>query len=501
VPARRSLVRLFTHPLGVVALSAPGYVALAVIAARHSLPALLAGQVPPDLGYPHGPDHLVQSLHIVCFAYLFFVYALALWQWRRHQVSARAVAGAALIATILAGAMLPVDSSDVLEYIGFGRIVAVYHTDPYVHTYSEFSDDFSNSVTWDDPMPYGPVVLPVFALAGLVSTRNVLAAVAALKLVWGLVHLLNTWLVYQLARRLRTFPEAAAALFALNPLILVELLGNAHNDGLLIMCGLAALWALLAERDALAVALAFGAALVKASGLFWLAGIVGVLVAQRRWSGLARGVAVVAAASIGMAIVWPDSWPVLAQMDAQWRYTEDSLHTMLIVAAERLGRRLGTGWEYDDLFWLDRLVASALFGVLFLRRWWAIRDVRTLVTRIGGALTLLLLLFAVSVYPWYWTWLLPLAALTTDPPLRRAILLSSAAAVALYAFPADLVETGTYRAFWFTGRLLIAFAVPAAFWACDGRVDPVGIAARWRMRMTPGRRGWRTVADAPPADV
>jgi hypothetical protein len=99
---------------------------------------------------------------------------------------------AALVGT-LACSLLPADSSDVLEYIGFGRLAAVYHVSPYLHTYSEFTDRFASHVTWDDPMPYGPVVLPVFALASLVSEDHLFVAMYAIKVLWLLIHFLNAW--------------------------------------------------------------------------------------------------------------------------------------------------------------------------------------------------------------------------------------------------------------------------------------------------------------------
>ena len=47
--------------------------------------------------------------------------------------------------------------------------------------------------------PYGPVLLPVFAVAGLVAEHHVVVALYVIKLVWLFVHFLNAWLIYRLA--------------------------------------------------------------------------------------------------------------------------------------------------------------------------------------------------------------------------------------------------------------------------------------------------------------
>jgi hypothetical protein len=83
-------------------------------------------------------------------------------------------------------------------------------------------------------------------------------------------------------------------------------------------------------------------------------------------------------------------------------------------------------------------------------------------------LLILLLGYAVSVYPWYMVWLLPIAALTDSERLRRTIAVSSSAVLALYAFPSALVEHAPGHSAWSALRLGMAFGVPIGFWLLDG---------------------------------
>jgi len=183
------------------------YVSLFVIHVQNSLPPLTADLVPPDLGYSAAAKPTLQLLQMVCLASFFTVYGITLWNWRRLDASPRTLAWSAALVGTLACSLLPADSSDVLEYIGFGRLAAVYHVSPYLHTYSEFTDRFASHVTWDDPMPYGPVVLPVFALASLVSEDHLFVAMYAIKVLWLLIHFLNAWLIYQIAKSIAPDPR------------------------------------------------------------------------------------------------------------------------------------------------------------------------------------------------------------------------------------------------------------------------------------------------------
>ncbi len=63
-------------------------------------------------------------------------------------------------------------------------------------------------------------------------------------------------------------PLRAAAFVALNPLVLVHVVGGAHNDGLTMLLAMLAVAALLSAREASAGAALVAAAATKASAAF-----------------------------------------------------------------------------------------------------------------------------------------------------------------------------------------------------------------------------------------
>src|SRR5262249_24972842 len=156
---------------------------------------------------------------------------------------------------------------------------------PYLHTYSEFSDSFNHFVEWDITMPYGPVMLPTFILGGWVSQHSVLGAVFTLKLIWLGTHCANCFLIYRILRSWRLDPEFGLFLYGLNPLALLELVANGHNDGLMILFGLSAIYALQRRWPGVALWVALLSALVKLPGVFILSSVVVYLVWRRERRG------------------------------------------------------------------------------------------------------------------------------------------------------------------------------------------------------------------------
>jgi hypothetical protein len=441
----------------------PAYAALFAIHLANSLPALRAGLVPPDLGYGPGASAALQLLQVLALAYLFGIYAVTLAKWRELRLPSRAVIWNIVLIALMAWTLLPANSSDVLEYIGFGRLMSVYHVSPYLQSYEEFDDAFARYVTWGEPMPYGPLVLPIFALAGTVSQHGVLLAVYTIKFVWLVIHLVNAYLIYGMAISLALDPGFAVFVFAANPLVVIEQVGNGHNDGLVVLCGLLALRLLQQGHERRAVWMAVLGSLVKIPGLFWVAGIIAIVVRRQHWRVLAQALA--ASAVSVLTILWlaPGSAAALL-LNSQWQNSEDSLHTTVIDGVIALASRFGRALDYEGLFRADRIVCSILFIAVCAWRYRRVEDVSTLVSELARLMLVLLLAFAVSVYPWYVAWMVPFPALTEAARLRRSILIACAAFVVLYAVPYGWLEVVPQHALWSALRRITAFAVPLAIW-------------------------------------
>lgn len=161
----------------------------------------------------------------------------------------------------------PLLSQDVFSYIAYGRLAARHGLDPYVAVPADRpSDPVVRYVGWrSTPSTYGPAfTLATFPL-GLV---DVALALWSLKVVAGVAFLGLVALTAHIAAVRGGDPQRAAVIVGLNPIMLVHVVGGAHNDALMMMLLMASVALIGREREALGGAALVGAFAVKASAVF-----------------------------------------------------------------------------------------------------------------------------------------------------------------------------------------------------------------------------------------
>jgi hypothetical protein len=332
----------------------------------------------------------------------------------------RTVAAAILGAHVLFALAPPLLSQDAFSYIAYARLDVVHGLNPYTHSPSDVPTDavFPFAGSKDFTSVYGPLF--TVATFGLAKT-SVPVAFWTLKAVAALASLGVVALVWWCARRLGGDPRLPALAVGLNPLVLVHVVGGAHNDALTVllwMGGVTALVAARPAREALAGALTTAAVAVKAS-----AGIVApfMLIGARRRLALVGGAVAAAAAVAALAVVAfgdgaLESLGVLS--DNQDRTSHWSIPQRLADGLASL-----TGGSAADLVDYTRAALGALFAlalVLLLREAWRRRgDIAGWLAPAGWA-TLALLSATAWLVPWYAIWLMPLAALGGDRRLLFA---------------------------------------------------------------------------------
>ena len=216
-----------------------------------------------------------------------------------RRLGAGSVVAAIVGAHILFALAPPLLSQDAFSYIAYARLDVVHDLNPYTHSPSDIPADpvFPYAGSKDFTSVYGPLfTVATFPLA----KTSVPFAFWALKAIAALASLGVVALVWRCASRLGRDPRLPALAVGLNPLVLVHVVGGAHNDALTVllwMGGVAALLAARPAREALGGALTAASGAVKAS-----AGLVAPFMfigARRRWA-LVGGAA---AAALGVAIV------------------------------------------------------------------------------------------------------------------------------------------------------------------------------------------------------
>ena len=310
-----------------------------------------------------------------------------------------------MVAVVVFALVPPLYSHDVYSYVDYARLGVLHGIDPYVRGPAAAPTDpaFAH-VTWPHTTSaYGPLfTLATYPLAWL----GVDGAVWALKGVAVASVLGLAALVGHLAPARGVDPRRAAAFVALNPLVLVHVVGGGHNDGAAMLVAMAGVAAILARREISGGVALVAAAAIKASTL--VVAPFALLATARRPSRWLMFGGLVAALAIGLVAYAAFGWHWL---DAIGLAGENQSHTSHLSIPTTLARF--TGLDKEPV----RIAALILYAGFFtyLLAWtWRGNDW----LRAAAWATLALLLATSWLLPWYLVWPLPLVALSRDRPLQ-----------------------------------------------------------------------------------
>ena len=312
----------------------------------------------------------------------------------------------------------PLFSRDVFSYAAQGEMTS-HHLSPYI--FGPFTLGSGPFVTPVDPLwgntpaPYGPFFLFLDGSIAKIAGHHQLATVVGLRLLEVAAVALIGVGVAMLARGLGRDPGEAFVLSAMNPLVLLTLIGGAHNDA--IMAGLLVVGIALAVQRHLVwgLILCACATAIKAPAALGLAFVAWTwLGARASVRQRARPIAVaglVAALTLGL-------WTFLAGFGFGWVNNLLSNGTVRSWAAPAtaLGMAIGDAVHAVGLHVVSLAAVLALtrFSGIVLAgafAWWLLvhAEERGWVRSLGLALVLLVVLGPV-VQPWYLTWGLILLA-------------------------------------------------------------------------------------------
>jgi len=327
---------------------------------------------------------------------LLFVLAFACYVagvcWLPASDGPRAVAAVLTIGLIARLVLLPVVptlSTDVYRYVWDARVahagISPYAYPPSARELEPLRDlavfPHLNHPTWRTIYP--PAAQTFFRLVYHVRADSV----AAMKLAVGLAELIGLATVVGLLRA-GGRPLSNAAIYVWNPLVLIEVWGMGHLDGLLVPAVTGAAWMALRGRHAVAGALLGGGALLKLYPAALLA-----LLPIPAWPAAMTGFVAVILAGYGPGLL--AGTEVLGSLP---RYlTEEYFNPGLlrsVVDAPHL------------------VVVAASVWILAVGAWRrdAVMPSRA-IPLIGG-----LLLLSPNLFPWYVIWLVPFLAWSPSVP-------------------------------------------------------------------------------------
>jgi hypothetical protein len=427
-----------------------------------------------------------RAIGLILPVLLFICYALAAAVARSvpedHQPLARRVTigGACLFSLTLL--LMPAQfSTDIYLYLFYGRMQVLHGLNPYSLGTAGLSvvpppmaaDIFLQWVprTAEQAPLYGPLWMLYCRLVVWLAGPEPLHELLLFRLLQVTLACL-IWSAY-LRLAVRAFPRhalTALLLFAWNPLVQIEIAGEGHVDGLMILLLLPALGCLLERRDAaascwltLSLHTKLSVALVVAGWAIQLARFHRARVAFA----VTVAVGLTALLFVPYGLIYLDVFRTVSSIMGTHYFNSFPLIAVFLVGSALLS----TNWfSYDTVLRIaevgvHKVLLEGVFAALFCWRMLRLPDDRERLVMTLGSFYLCLYLF-VAPYTWPHYLVLPLALLCVVPrsPLRLAGLVFSCTFFYQHMFN----WLGICQSTWdVVARLLALYAVPIglALWA------------------------------------
>lgn len=310
---------------------------------------------------------------------------------------------------------LPPWSDDYFRFVWDGRLVAhgihpfaqlpTYYADAGLHSQWLPTSLFLSLNSPQYHTVYPPVLQALFGVATWISPHHVYGNVVALKSFLFLAECASLYALWQLLA-IRRKALKNVLLYALNPLVLLEVMGNLHFEGLLVTALLLALWALHRHRYAIAaIAIAVGIA-TKLLPLMLLPFFLPLL----RWRSIGFLAGIGAATLLLFApLLRPD---VLAHLGAsvQLYFGHFEFNGSIYYLLRQIGYwRLG----YNAIHLISPLLSLGVFTGILALTWRYRHTIRlTDLPHLWLLSFALFYLLATTVHPWYLVTMIALMPLT-----------------------------------------------------------------------------------------
>ncbi len=331
---------------------------------------------------------------------------------------------------------VPVFSRDTYSYLAQGALLRDGF-DPYLVGPVENPNSLLDDVSpiWSaTTAPYGPGFILIAKFVTMLVGDNVVAGTMLLRLCMlpGLVLLI--WAAPRVARHVGGNGPAALFICALNPLVIIHLMGGVHNEMLMVGLMLAGIALTLDRHHFAGISVVALAAAVKATaglalpflGWVWMRHL-----RDRRGYRAPWAFAVVAAATGLIVIAVFMLLSTLAGVGLGWLTALLAGNVKIInwltvpTATANVIHAVGGAFfsvNFYAVLHFTRIVGVLLIAVSLPVLWWRSRsDDRAAVRGIALAM-LIVVLFVPAALPWYYTWPLAAAAPLVRSPRAIAII-------------------------------------------------------------------------------
>jgi alpha-1,6-mannosyltransferase len=394
-------------------------------------------------------DPLLESLHLSWLRYghglvlssvvlwIGVTLMLSAWLWLGRRVLAGGASEYTMVASAafwLAPLLLsvPLFSRDTYSYLAQGALLRDGF-DPYAVGPIDNPNALLDNVSpiWTiTTAPYGPAFIMIAKLITMLVGNHVIVGTMLLRLCMLPGFALLIWATPRIARHIGANVPIALWICALNPLVIIHLMGGVHNEMLMVGLMAAGIALTLNSRHIAGIALIAVGVAVKATAGIALPFMVWVWMrhlCERRGYRPLRAFAAAAGASVLILVAVFAVLSGVAGVGLGW-LTALAGSVKIInwlsiptAAANLIHAIAGLFFSvsFYALLQVTRAVGIAIVGVALPLLWWRFRhDDRQALTGIAWAM-LVVVLFAPAALPWYYSW--PLAVLAPLAQSRRAV--------------------------------------------------------------------------------
>ncbi|HEX3641271.1 MAG TPA: hypothetical protein VHV10_08275 [Ktedonobacteraceae bacterium] len=220
-----------------------------------------------------GYTHAGLLTYLIAFSSLFVLFGFAWWETRRFQDHTTlwiilSFGGIFALTTMF---VYPVTAIDIFNYIAYGLLLVQHHANPMITPPSRFIADPLMGLAGgfiDQPSPYGPLGQLIQALPVAIGGRNILASLLLLKFMSSGMLVISAFFVYKILFPIKPeFALPGVLALAWNPFALFEFCANGHNDIVMMLLIILAIFTLRNEHPVWALTLITASALIKFASL------------------------------------------------------------------------------------------------------------------------------------------------------------------------------------------------------------------------------------------
>lgn len=346
------------------------------------------------------------ALYFMTVALMFFVFLRTWILLKRSKNQSRKISKLvirySLVFMIISFFSFPSLSTDVFDYIASNRVLFVHGANPWIEAPQNFpQDDFIYLGSWKfRASVYGPVQFVFSSLIHILAGNNLVANIVGFK---SSSLIFSAAVILLVARFLRAhFPKLLPNLILLawNPLLHIEIIGNAHNDIIMAFFSALSIY-LLFEKKTLESALSLAAATLAKAGSILFAPIIFFWIWQKSYKrSIKYLIYFTAFILLGFLTLGEGLLNFAQNLTVQLSLYLRSLPTILRFIFQEAGASIETANN------IEKFINLPLFILLYLMIATRVRRQNLFESMVSAAL-IYFFLTSPMIQPWYIVWILP----------------------------------------------------------------------------------------------